>query len=85
MTHAHTMFAKLRDVGIIEMDAMRQPGAFRQPAAIFEIIQWPHPEGGLAKCLFILRFGEMRMQPAIIALGELRRMTSRSGGRAQGR
>ena len=52
------------------MDAVRQPCLVMQPAAIFEIIERSLAEGFDAKAIFVMGFGQMRMQAAAALFGE---------------
>ena len=52
-----------------EMDAMRDPGVLAEPAAVLQIIQWPHAVELMTVAVFILRFGEMCMQSNAMFFG----------------
>ncbi len=72
MADADAVPAEPRHLAVVEMDAMRQPGALVEPADLFQIIERPHAEAGEAEVVLVLRLAEMGVQPAIMLLGELR-------------
>ena len=70
MADTHTVLAEPLHVAIRKMDAMRKPCAITEPAHILEIIDRAHAEHCLAEFILVLGFGQVRVQAAIVLLGQ---------------
>ena len=73
MADADPRPAQPLDLARIEVDPVRDPGAGREPARLFQKIDRAHAERLDAVNVLVERLAEMRVQPAIVALGESRR------------
>ena len=73
MADADASLAQSLDLAGVEMDAMRDPGAGREPPGLLQEIDRAHAEGLDAVDVFVERLAEMGVQPAIVALGEFGR------------
>ena len=58
----------------VEMDAVGEPGAIGQPAAVLDIVDRRAAEAFAALGDLVARLRKMRVQAALAALGELRRL-----------
>ena len=56
-----------RDLVVVEMDAVGEPDALVQPAALLEIVDRPAVEVRQAIVVLVARLGEMGVQPAVDA------------------
>ena len=74
MADADAVAAELGDLRIVEIDAMRQPGAVGEPAAILEIVHRRHAVLVAGEVGLLLRLDEVGMQAAIVLFGKRRRL-----------
>src|SRR3984957_14295247 len=72
MADSHLRLAEPRDLLSIEMNAVREPDAARDPACLLEKIDRPHPIHFEAELFFILGLAKMRVELAVVALCKLR-------------
>src|SRR6202162_819065 len=72
MADADFRLAEPGDLLSIEMNAMRDPDAARHPACLLEKIDRPQAIHLKAEPFFILGLAEMRVELAVVALGQAR-------------
>ena len=72
MADADARRAEPRNLVFVEVNAVRQPRPLRQPAGLFEQIDRALAKYFQTETLLVMRLAEMRVQLAIVALGELR-------------
>ena len=53
---------KRRDLGVVEVHAVRQPHVVAEPAELVEVVDGAHAEALLTEALLVERLGQMRMQ-----------------------
>ena len=58
--------------GLIEVDAVSEPGSFIEPAAVFEIVKRPAAMNLQAVAVLVLRFPKMSMHANARTFGKLR-------------
>src|SRR6516164_741899 len=73
MADADARLAQALDLARVEMDAMRDPGAGAEPPGLLQEVDRTRAERLDAIDVLVERLAEMRMQPAIVALGEFSR------------
>ncbi len=70
MAHPDPVRAEPVDLGIIEVDAMRQPGLRAEPAHIRQIVHRPATEHLKAEHVLVFAFAQMGVQPAVEFLSQ---------------
>ena len=85
MADADAGATELCDLFVVEVNGVREPHAVAQPAALAEIVGGRHA----VACAAILRLGlgldEMRVQPAVVLLGERRALAHQAERHVEGR
>ena len=72
MADADARRAEPPNLVVVEVDAVREPGATAHPAGLLQEIDRPHPVDVEAEPLLVGGFAEMRVKLAVVALGETR-------------
>src|SRR5208337_5103014 len=72
VANADAGLAEPRDLLGVEMDAVRQPDPARHPARFLQKVDRPQAVAIEAELLLVVGLAEMRVQLAVVALGEAR-------------
>src|SRR5579863_1120127 len=70
MADAKAVPAEARNLIVFKMDTVCEPDSIVQPADLLKIVEWPAAEVMKAVFVFVLRFAEMGVQPAIMLFRE---------------
>ena len=71
MAHRRAGFAQTAAFVLVKVHAVRQPGAVRERAHLFQQVQWPAAVGVGAVSILVFGLGQVCVQPAVVRFGQL--------------